>query len=174
MVQADRRDDGEIRPLQDVGGIQASAKARFYDGDIHLLCGKPAETETGSDFEEGKPVRGNPVHPLREESKHVLLGDKLPVHAHALAEVYKVRRGKKAGLEATGSAGRCQHVGYRALAVGAGHMDAAKLARRVAQGILKGSHTLQTGFIGTRCKAVFLHRGESVENILNKPQIRCF
>ena len=168
MVQADGGDDGEARPFQDVGGIQAPAQAGFDDGEVHLFIGKPLEGEAGGDLEEGKFVRDDPVHPLRQEGKDVFLGDHGAADAHALPEIQDMRRREQSRFERTPRAGRCEHIGHGALAVGAGDVYAPEGAGGASERLVEGEHPLQAGLVGTGGESVFLHRREAAEDVLDQ------
>ena len=43
VVKADGSNHGEKRFFQDIGAVQAAAKARFDDGNVHPFVGKPLE-----------------------------------------------------------------------------------------------------------------------------------
>ena len=47
-------------------------------------------------------------------------------------------------------------------------MDAPEGAGGVSEGPVKGLHPLQTGLVGAGCKAIFLHRREAAEDVLNQ------
>ena len=167
VVQADGRNNGKLRH-QKVGGIKPAAKAGFYNGDVHMLIGKPAEGHAGGDFKETQVLRLKVRFPLLKERLNVLPRNHFPVNTCPLPEIHQVRRRVKASLVPCSSERRGQHVGHGALAIGPRHMNGPELPRRTTQHLIEPNHPLQPRLVRPGLEPLLLHRRESLEDILNQ------
>lgn len=100
MVERDVGDDGDQR-VDDVGGVEASAKADLEDGNINGLLGEVEERERGQCLEEAGRVGqvagadqpfGGGVD-LEVEPREVVVGDGGAVDLDALVDAGEVGRG---------------------------------------------------------------------------------
>ena len=139
VVERDGRDDGERRPRDDVGGVEAAAEAHLQDQRIGRMLGEGLKGGRRRDLEEGDGIAGVGALRAREHIDQLGLADgpRLAVGAgqlDALVEAHQMRR----GVDVHALARRLQHgleVGRgRALAVGAGDVDDGRQAiLRVAE-----------------------------------------
>ncbi len=91
VVEADVGDDAEVR-TDDVGAVEPSAQAYLHHGHVHPLLGEIIERHGGRQLEERGVQRLEERAVALHEIDHRLLGDRLPIHADALAEVHQVGR----------------------------------------------------------------------------------
>ena len=53
VIEIDRRDDGDGRPVDDVGRVELAAEAHFQDQRVGLVAREGEQGGGGRDFEEG-------------------------------------------------------------------------------------------------------------------------
>ena len=113
MVEADARDDGNVGCRNDVGGVQAAAKADFQHRNLASHLGEMQERHRRHKLELRWVVTGFHRHLLgmltylQGDARKVGHTDVLAVHADALFEALDER----AGEPAHAVAGGLQHVG---------------------------------------------------------------
>ena len=120
MVVIHRGDHGQLRSRQDIGGVEASAYAHFYDRDSRLFAREPQESHTGQQFKKAQVRPGLENFP--EQRGEVSFAHLPAVYLYALRKVHQVRADEQAGLITRGPEHRVKNRADRALAVGAGDM----------------------------------------------------
>ena len=139
MVEADARDDGNVGCRNDVGGVQAAAKADLQHRNLASHLGEMQERHRRHKLELRWVVTGFHRHllgmlpHLQRDARKVGHADVLAVHADALFEALDERAGEPAHAVASG----LQHVGdigaRAALPVRARNMHDAQTVLGVAQ-----------------------------------------
>ena len=135
MVQADAGDDRGLRHVDDVGGVQAAAKAHLQHHDIALCRLEEAEGDGRHQLKLGGGVRHGVrrlLHPLGGV-RQVLVADLFPVYLETLVVAQKVGRGVEPRPVARLLQDGGQHGGGGALAVGPGDVDELQGLLRVPQ-----------------------------------------
>ena len=88
---------------------------------------------------------------LRNQSERNLSNRTDRLHnPHSLSEIKNMRRSIKSHLEAERSQRRSQHIGHRALAIGARHMNDLIISMRMTQKLVNEFHIAYTRFIRSR------------------------
>ena len=125
MVERDRRDDVERRPLDDVRRIEPAAKPDLQQQHVGGVLGEGEERRRGRDLELGDVVAAVRRLRARQHVDQRVLADRVRLAARAgkldaLVEAHQVRRGVDVHARAGGFEYRLEIGGDRALAVGAG------------------------------------------------------
>ena len=145
MLKANVGDDGDLRRVNDVGGVQRAAHADLQHDDIALCLGKVEHGDRRHQLELARMILHRlcfGAHAPGEAGKRIA-GDVLPVHAHPLAEILDVRRGIKPRAVSRRTQDRVQHGAGAALAVAARHMDESEPLLRVAEPCKQLARALQ-------------------------------
>ena len=139
MVKADARDDGNVWCRNDIGGVQAAAKADFQHRNLASHLGEIQERHRRHKLELRWVVTGFHRHllgmlaHLQRDTRKIGHADVLAVYADALLEAFDERAGEPAHAVASG----LQHVGdigaRAALPVRARNMHNAQIVLGIAQ-----------------------------------------
>ena len=138
MVDADRRDDGDL-PVGDVRRVPRATHADLDDGDIDGCVGEGSEAiaVTISKNDSGCSDESSTIWAYAatsaKASTNKLLGQRHAVEADALGHRLQVRAGEAPRAQIEGAQQRVDHAARRGLAVGAGEMDDRVGALRIAQ-----------------------------------------
>ncbi len=136
MVESDASDDGE-GGLADVGGVEATAEARFEDGPVGAGRVIDEEGDGGECFEEGEVLEGGGCGFERGEALGgavecgVVKG--LAVEEEAFVDVDEVGRGVACGCEVCGAEASVEDGAGGAFAVGAGDVEGGEVVFGVAE-----------------------------------------
>ena len=144
VIEVDGREHGHGRAPHR-GGVVAAAEADLEDRDVHPLAGEVVERQRGGRLEhagvQARHQRAERLHAV----DHRVLGDRLAVHANALAERDEMGRGVETHAPAVGLEHRGQHGGHRALAVGAADLGDREALLGVAQRLEQRLDAVQAG-----------------------------
>ena len=137
VFQTDIGDDGCLRTVDDIGGVQFTAHPDLQDDNVAVFFQKILH---GNGCDQLK-LAGMVLHgvgtaaDLFRDAGEILAGNVLPVQLHALAEVLDIGRGVESGPVTGTPENRFQHDTGRALAVAAGDMDELQLLLWIPQGM---------------------------------------
>ena len=130
VVESDGRDHADFRRT-DIRGVKAAAEARLENRDVDLPFRKFQQRRGGDQLEESRGVFrvfGADGLVVRAqafgEGDHRGVGQRDAVDLEAFADGDEMRAGVEAGAAALRALDRFNHRGGRALAVGAGDMEA--------------------------------------------------
>ena len=147
VVKADVHNDRDLRPGDDVCGVEPAAQTGLQHHDIAACLRIPQHGGGGHQLKFGGVV----LHLLRRDThpgdnvRQNFVSDLFPVDLHPLIEAVEIGGGKKPGFIASGLQHRGKHGGTAALAVGARNMDKLQPVLRVAQGVQQLRHPGKAG-----------------------------
>ena len=122
-------DDGGGLFGEDVGAVEASAKANLYDLGIDVRIAEGEERHSGEELEGAEATRGvakfiiDDGLELGDERSETVLGDRFAVDRNPLGEFVEVGASVEAGAEMGCPKDRFDHGGDGAFALGAGDVD---------------------------------------------------
>ena len=95
VVQTHGRDDGDLRHVDDIGGVQLAAHAHLQHHDFAPAPGEPDHGQGGHQLK----LRGGVLHgpgvgeDILRQLRQLLVGNLLPVDLHPLVEAVDIWRG---------------------------------------------------------------------------------
>ena len=137
VVHAHGGEDGNLRHVDDVGGVQRAAQAHLQHHDVAGLLPEIQQGDGGDKLKFGGVLRHGlrrGADPLRQGGQG-LVGDHLSVHLDALVKGHQVGRGVQPHPVSGGPENGRQTGAGAALAVGARHVDEFQPPLGVSQGV---------------------------------------
>ena len=142
VVVIHRRDDGQLRHGQDIGGVQRPTQPDLDQGQVGLDLAHGDEGRRRGAFEDSGLARDG-LDPV-EDGLQRRIADQAAGQPDALIEPHQMRRGIDMDFEACGLGHGAQEGDGGALAVGPRHMDHGRQSPlRVPERRAQGGHPLQ-------------------------------
>ena len=135
MIQRDSGNDAEQRSVENIGGVQPSAHTAFDNCHINLFPSEILKPYGCYKLELGRRIRhsvGKRSYGIGNVGEHVIRYH-FPADAHSLTEKFDIRRCEHTGTIPRGAQNAVQHCAERALSVGSGNVNNAKLLLRVTE-----------------------------------------
>ena len=156
-------DDAEVG-RDDIGAVETATHAHLDDSHINLLSGEIVEGKPHGHLEEAELEALHIVFMELNETGYLFLRYHGTIDADALTKIDEVRRGVEPHFVASLHEDGGQHVGHRAFAVGAGHVDGTEAALGVAEVLHEADGVGDVGLVGSLPDAVV--HGQGVEEVV--------
>ena len=144
VIIVDRRDQGQFRTGDDIGGVQGAAEAGFQQQQVRRGLAEGEEGRGGGRLKEGQGLAGIGLFdPVQDLGKTGFV-DQDPGQADAFSKAHQVRAGIDMDAQPLRFGDGAQEGDGRALAIGAGDVDRRRQSiLGVAQGLADPQHAFE-------------------------------